>query len=79
MSRRSEVRQVRVERELEVQVWSCDTCGQELTTSRQAFFGDERLVVEGEDRPWYSVAIQLSKHDYPVYLRSRSTSAQRIA
>lgn len=66
MSKRFENRPVRVEKDLEVQVFTCDECGKELATSRDIYFGDERLVVEGEDQPWLRLGVvDTRRHDYP--------------
>jgi hypothetical protein len=65
MARRTENRIVKVEKPLDVQVHTCDNCGIELTTSRDIYFGDERLVVEGEDKTWFKLWARLKSHDYP--------------
>lgn len=69
MAHRNEKKMVRIEKPLEVQIYVCDSCGTELATSRDVYFGDERLVIEGEDKPWFVVGERRSERDYPSDLR----------
>lgn len=62
--KRHEKRDVRIEQNLEVIVWTCDNCEKEISTSRDLYFGDGRLVVEGVDLPWYQVGIRAGTNDF---------------
>lgn len=66
MSKRTENRNVVVAQDLDVIVWTCDGCGVELTTSRDVYFGDKRLIVSGEDKTWLKVWKRPSKQDFPT-------------
>lgn len=62
--KRYENREVKIQKPLDVVVWTCDNCGLEITTSRDIYFGDERLIIEGRELPWYQIGLRASKQDY---------------
>ncbi len=79
MAKRTENRIVRIEKPLDINVHTCDSCGVEVATSRDVYFGDERLVVEGDEHPWFQVASRAVRQDYSAGTTLDFCSAKCVA